>query len=129
MPKKNLPRPTDAELEILKVLWRRGPSTVREVFETPGAARGTGYTTVLKLMQIMATKGLVERDEGERAHRYEAALAEDETQRRLVGELVQKAFDGSAKKLVLQALSSRRATADELAEIRRMLDELEGGKR
>ena len=129
MPKKTLPRPTDAELEILKVLWRRGPSTVREVFETLGEARGTGYTTVLKLMQIMATKGLVKRDEGERAHRYEAALAEDETQRRLVGELVQKAFDGSAKKLVLQALSSRRATADELAEIRRMLDELEGGKR
>ena len=129
MPKKNLPRPTDAELEILKVLWRRGPSTVREVFETLGEARGTGYTTVLKLMQIMAAKRLVKRDEGERAHRYEAALAEDETQRRLVGELVQKAFDGSAKKLVLQALSSRRATADELAEIRRMLDELEGGKR
>jgi BlaI family transcriptional regulator, penicillinase repressor len=129
MPKKTLPRPTDAELEILKVLWRRGPSTVREVFETHGEARGTGYTTVLKLMQIMAAKGLVKRDEGERAHRYEAALAEDETQRRLVGELLQKAFDGSAKKLVLQALSSRRATADELAEIRRMLDELEGGQR
>ncbi|MDQ3747086.1 MAG: BlaI/MecI/CopY family transcriptional regulator [Acidobacteriota bacterium] len=129
MPKKTLPRPTDAELEILKVLWRRGPSTVREVFETLGEARGTGYTTVLKLMQIMAAKRLVKRDEGERAHRYEAALAEDETQRRLVGELVQKAFDGSAKKLVLQALSSRRATADELAEIRQMLDELEGGKR
>ena len=129
MPKKTLPRPTDAELEILKVLWRRGPSTVREVFETFGEARGTGYTTVLKLMQIMACKGLVERDEGERAHRYEAALAEDETQRRLVGDLLQKAFDGSAKKLVLQALSSRRATADELAEIRRMLDELERGER
>ena len=129
MPKKTLPRPTDAELEILKVLWRRGPSTVREVFETLSEARGTGYTTVLKLMQIMAAKRLVKRDEGERAHRSEAALAEDETQRRLVGELVQKAFDGSAKKLVLQALSSRRATADELAEIRRMLDELEGGKR
>jgi BlaI family transcriptional regulator, penicillinase repressor len=129
MPKKTLPRPTDAELEILKVLWRRGPSTVRDVFETLGEARGTGYTTVLKLMQIMATKGLVERDEGERAHRYEAALAEDETQQRLVGDLLQKAFDGSAKKLVLQALSSRRATADELAEIRRMLDELEGGER
>lgn len=129
MPKKTLPRPTDAELEILKVLWRRGPSTVREVFETLGASRGTGYTTVLKLMQIMASKGLVKRDEGERAHRYEAALAEEETQRRLVGELLQKAFDGSAKKLVLQALSSKRASADELAEIRRMLDELERGKR
>jgi predicted transcriptional regulator len=129
MAKKTLPRPTDAELAILKVLWRRGPSTVREVFETLSEARGTGYTTVLKLMQIMAAKGLVKRDEGERAHRYEAALAEDETQRRLVGDLLQKAFDGSAKKLVLQALSSRRASAEELAEIRRMLDELERGKR
>ena len=129
MSKKSLPRPTDAELEILKVLWRRGPSTVRDVFETLGEARGTGYTTVLKLMQIMATKGLVERDEGERAHRYEAALAEDETQRRLVGDLLRKAFDGSAKNLILQALSSERATGEELAEIRRMLDELERGER
>jgi predicted transcriptional regulator len=129
MSKDSLPRPTDAELEILKVLWRRGPSTVREVFETLGEARGTGYTTVLKLMQIMAAKGLVKRDEGERAHRYEAALAEDETQRQLVGDLLRKAFDGSAKKLVLQALSSERATAEELAEIRRMLDQLERGER
>ena len=129
MPKDSLPRPTDAELEILKVLWRRGPSTVREVFETLGEARGTGYTTVLKLMQIMADKGLVRRDESERAHRYEAALAEDETQRQLVGDLLRKAFDGSAKNLVLQALSSERATAEELAEIRRMLDQLERGER
>ncbi len=123
------PRPTDAELEILKVLWRRGPSTVREVFETLGETKQTGYTTVLKFMQIMAEKGLVRRDESERAHRYEAALAEDETQRQLVGDLLQKAFDGSAKKLVLQALSSEQASAGELAEIRRMLDELEEGGR
>src|ERR671930_563179 len=129
MPKPDLPRPTDAELEILKVLWRRGPSTVREVFETLGEARGTGYTTVLKLMQIMADKGLVRKDEGERAHRHEAALAEDQKQRQLVGDLLRKAFDGSAKNLVLQALSSERASAEELAEIRRMLDELERGER
>lgn len=129
MPKDSLPRPTDAELEILKVLWRRGPSTVREVFEALSEARGTGYTTVLKLMQIMADKGLVKRDESERAHRYEPALAEDETQRQLLGDLLRKAFDGSAKNLVLQALSSERATASELAEIRRMLDELERGER
>ena len=102
---------------------------MREVFETLGETRGTGYTTVLKLMQIMADKGLVERDERERAHRYEAALAEDETQRRLVGDLLRKAFDGSAKNLILQALSSERATGEELAEIRRMLDELERGER
>ena len=126
MPETELPRPTDAELEILKVLWRRGPSTVREVFETLGETKGTGYTTVLKLMQIMAEKGLVVRDESERAHRYEAAAPEDETQRRLVGDLLRKAFDGSAKKLVMQALSTERASAEELSEIRRMLDELEG---
>ena len=126
MPETELPRPTDAELQILKVLWRRGPSTVREVFETLGETRGTGYTTVLKLMQIMADKGLVVRDERERAHRYETAAPEDETQRRLVGDLLRKAFDGSAKKLVMQALSTERASAEELSEIRRMLDELEG---
>lgn len=128
MPETELPRPTDAELEILKVLWRRGPSTVREVFETLGEARGTGYTTVLKLMQIMAEKGLVVRDESERAHRYEAAAPEEETRRRLVGDLLRKAFDGSAKQLVLHALSAERASAEELTEIRRMLDELERGR-
>ena len=121
------PRPTDAELEILKVLWRRGPSTVREVFETLGETKQTGYTTVLKFMQIMAEKGLVRRDESERAHRYEAAVPEEETQRQLVGDLLQKAFDGSARKLVLHALSADPASAKELAEIRRMLDELEEG--
>ena len=129
MPETELPRPTDAELEILKVLWRRGPSTVREVFETLGESKTTGYTTVLKLMQIMAEKGLVVRDESERAHRYEPAAPEDETQRRLVGDLLRKAFDGSAKKLVMQALSTERASAEELSEIRRMLDELERGAR
>jgi predicted transcriptional regulator len=126
MPEAELPRPTDAELEILKVIWRRGPSTVREVFETLGESKTTGYTTVLKLMQIMAEKRLVVRDESERAHRYTAAAREDETQRRLVGDLLRKAFDGSAKQLVLQALSTERASADELGEIRRLLDELEG---
>ena len=129
MPETELPRPTDAELEILKVLWRRGPSTVREVFETLGESKTTGYTTVLKTMQIMAEKGLVVRDESERAHRYEPAAPEDETQRRLVGDLLRKAFDGSAKKLVMQALSTERASAEELSEIRRMLDELEGKER
>ena len=128
MPETELPRPTDAELEILKVLWRRGPSTVREVFETLGESKTTGYTTVLKTMQIMADKGLVVRDESERAHRYEPAAPEDETQRRLVGDLLRKAFDGSAKKLVMQALSTERASAEELSEIRRMLDELERGE-
>lgn len=129
MAELNLPRPTDAELEILKVLWRRGPSTVREVFDDLSGVKTTGYTTFLKLMQIMSDKGLVRRDETARAHVYEAALAEDETQRQLVGDLLRRAFDGSAKRLVLQALSSERASADELTEIRQMLDELERGER
>ena len=129
MTETELPRPTDAELEILKVLWRRGPSTVREVFETLGESKTTGYTTVLKTMQIMSEKGLVVRDESERAHRYEPAAPEDETQRRLVGDLLRKAFDGSAKKLVVQALSAERASAEELDEIRRLLDEMEGRSR
>ncbi|HWW77899.1 MAG TPA: BlaI/MecI/CopY family transcriptional regulator [Pyrinomonadaceae bacterium] len=129
MAENELPRPTDAELEILKVLWRRGPSTVREVFETFGESKTTGYTTVLKTMQIMAEKGLVVRDESERAHRYEPAAPEDETQRRLVGDLLRRAFDGSSKKLVMQALSTERASAEELSEIRHMLDELEGKER
>ena len=123
----NPPRPTDAEIEILKVLWRRGASTVREVFDALGEVKTTGYTTVLKTMQIMSEKGLVTRDETERAHRYEAAFAEELTQRQMVGDLLRRVFDGSAKKLVLQALSTERASADELTEIRRMLDELEGG--
>ena len=129
MPKREAPRPTDAELEILKVLWRSGPSTVREVFDALSEKRGTGYTTVLKLMQIMAEKGLVTRDETERAHRYAAAHGEGETQSRLVGDLVRKAFDGSARNLVLHALSAERASAEELSEIRQMLDELERKKR
>jgi predicted transcriptional regulator len=121
------PRPTDAEIEILKVLWRRGPSTVREVFDALGEVKTTGYTTVLKMLQIMWEKGLVTRDETERAHRYETAFAEELTQRQMVGDLLRRVFDGSAKKLVMQALSTERASADELSEIRRMLDELEGG--
>jgi predicted transcriptional regulator len=129
MPDRQKPRPTDAELDILKVLWRRGPSTVREVFESLSGTRGTVYTTVLKLMQIMSEKGLVRRDESERAHRYEAALAEEETQRQLVGDLLRRAFDGSAKRLVVQALSSEPASKEELDEIRRLLDEIERGRR
>ena len=128
MPDSQLPRPTDAELEILKVLWRRGPCTVREVFDSLSESKQTGYTTVLKLMQIMAEKGLVRRDESERAHRYEAAIPEEETQRQLVGDLLRRAFDGSAKRLVMQALSAERASAGELEEIRRLLDRLERGE-
>lgn len=129
MPKGQLPRPTDAELEILKVLWRRGPSTVREVFKDHSRSQDFGYTTVLKMMQIMAEKGLVVRDVRERAHVYEARLQEEQTQRQLVGDLLRRAFDGSATQLVMQALSSEKASAEELSEIRKMLDELERGER
>lgn len=116
--------PTDAELAILGVLWRRGPSTVREVHDALSPTQGTGYTTVLKLMQLMAQKGLVLRDETERSHVYRAASAEAQTQRRLVGELMDKAFAGSAAQLVLRALSVKRASKGELEEIRHLLDEL-----
>lgn len=120
-------RPTDAELSILRVLWRRGPSTVRQVHEVLNQGREVGYTTTLKLMQIMAEKGLVKRDESERTHVYQARLTEGQTQRRLVGDLLDKAFGGSASELVMRALSVKPASADELARIRELLDELEGG--
>ncbi|CAN5334096.1 MAG: BlaI/MecI/CopY family transcriptional regulator [Pyrinomonadaceae bacterium] len=130
MPKMKAPRPTDAELEILNVLWRRGPATVREVqAELRKSKPAMGYTTVLKLMQIMAEKNLVRRDERQRAHVYEARLAEEQTQAQLVGDLLERAFKGSAKKLVLQALSSKKASAEELAEIRQLLDDFERGER
>ena len=124
MPKKNLPRPTDAELSILRVLWQRGPSTVRQVQEEMG--EDTGYTTVLKFLQIMTEKGLVTRDDAERTHVYQASLPEEETQRQLVTHLLDRAFRGSAKKLVLHALSAKKASAAELAEIRKLLDEMSG---
>jgi BlaI family transcriptional regulator, penicillinase repressor len=121
----NLPKPTEAELEILGVLWKRGPSTVRQVYEAFTDAKQTGYTTTLKLMQIMAEKGLLKRDESERAHVYEPGLPQAQTRKRLVDDLVDRAFSGSAAGLVLQALSGRRATAAELDEIRTLLDGME----
>jgi BlaI family transcriptional regulator, penicillinase repressor len=124
-----LPRPTPGELEILRVLWERGPSTVREVQDALGQARAAGYTTVLKLLQIMAEKDLVRRDETARAHVYAARVPEAQTQRQLVRDLVDRAFGGSAAQLVVQALSGRRASAEEIERIRRLLDEIEGGKR
>ncbi|SPE38895.1 Transcriptional repressor, CopY family [Candidatus Sulfopaludibacter sp. SbA3] len=125
----NPPRPTDAELEILTVLWRRGASTVRDVHEAITQRKPTQYTTVLKMLQIMAEKRLVRRDEKQRAHIYEAAQPREWTQRQLAGDLLQRAFNGSAKGLLLGALSSRKASKEELAELRRFLDEYEkGGK-
>jgi predicted transcriptional regulator len=112
-------KPTDAELGILTVLWSRGPSTVRQIAEEMG--REAGYTTILKLLQIMTEKGLVVRDEGARTHVYEAAYTQDQTQRQLVADLLARAFDGSAAKLVLQALSSGKTSPEDLADIRKLL--------
>jgi predicted transcriptional regulator len=119
-------KPTDAELAILQVLWGRGASTVREVAEDMG--REDAYTTVLKLLQIMTEKGLVRRDDTERTHVYQAAYTEEQTQRQIVSELLDRVFDGSAAKLVLQALAARKASPDELAEIRKLLDAHRGGR-
>ncbi|MGE0043384.1 MAG: BlaI/MecI/CopY family transcriptional regulator [Vicinamibacterales bacterium] len=116
-----LPRPTDAELAILRVLWNQGPCTVRQVHEAL-AARDTGYTTTLKLMQIMAEKGLVTRDESARTHVYVAGVSESATQQRLVADLADRAFGGSAAQLVLRALSTSPPSATELAEIRRLIE-------
>jgi len=116
------PRPTDAELEILAVLWSTGPATVREVYETITRRRQAQYSTILKFMQIMAEKGLVRRDEKQRAHVYEAARPREWTQRQLAGDLLERAFNGSAKALLVGALSARKASKEELAEIRKLLD-------
>lgn len=127
MAKMNLPRPTDAELSILRVLWQRGPSTVRQVLEALGEE--TGYTTVLKFLQIMTEKGLVTRDESVRTHVYQARLPEEETQRQLVADLLDRAFSGSAQKLVMHALSAKKASVKDLEEIRKLLDQMEKGSR
>jgi len=123
------PLPTDAELAILAVLWRLGPSTVRDVHEALRASQDTGYTTVLKLLQIMIQKGLVKRDESQRSHVYRAAVPADRMQKRLVGDLLDKAFSGSAHDLVMRALSIKPASREELAAIRALLDEAEQKER
>ena len=124
----DLPRPTDAELEILTVLWSRGPSTVRDVVEVIAKRRPAQYTTILKLMQIMAEKRLVRRDEKERAHVYEASRPREWTQRQLAGDLLERAFGGSAAEMMVGALAARKASKKELAEIRRLLDQMEEGR-
>ena len=119
------PRPTDAELEILTVLWSRGASTVRDIHEVIAQRKPTQYTTVLKLLQIMSGKGLVRRNEEERAHIYEAACPPEWTQKQLASDLLDRAFSGSAARLMQGALSSRKTSKTELAELRRLLDEHE----
>jgi BlaI family penicillinase repressor len=129
MKKSPLPKPTDAELAVLRVLWHLGPSTVREVWEQLNAQQPTGYTTVLKTMQIMLGKSLLDRDETDRSHVYRPAIGQEQTQRQMVSHLLDRVFAGSARKLVLQALSMKKASPQELAEIRKLLDELEGGEK
>src|SRR5690242_1376505 len=124
------PRPTDAELEILTVLWSMGgPATVRDVYNGISQRRQAQYSTVLKFMQIMAEKGLVRRDESERAHIYEAARSREWTRQQLAGDLLERAFSGSAKALLIGALSARKATKEELTEMQKLLNDYRKGKK
>ena len=125
MAKRKQGQPTEGELGILRVLWEKGPCTVRQVNEVLNEVQTTGYTTTLKLMQIMTEKGLVMRDESLRSHVYRAKAAAETTQKKLVEDLLEKAFGGSAEQLVMQALSAKKVSAGELATIRKMLDEME----
>lgn len=129
MSNKPLQKPTASELEILRVLWERGPSTVRDVYEQLSEKKPTGYTTVLKMLQIMTTKGSVRRNEDQRAHVYEACVPAEKTKQQLAGDVLQRVFEGSASQLMLHALAGRRASREEIDELRRMLDEYERGTR
>ena len=126
MARRKNSRPTDRELTILRILWDNGPSTVRQVNEAMNEDQNTGYTTTLKLMQIMTEKGLVSRDDSQFKHVYRPTLTEEKAQKQLVGDLLDRAFSGSAEKLVMRALSAKKVSAKELARIRKTLDELEG---
>jgi predicted transcriptional regulator len=127
--RQNVRRPTDAELTILRVLWDRGPTTVREVYKILNSGKEVGYTTVLKLMQIMTEKGLVERDENCRPQLYRPCFPREQTERQLIKDLVDRAFGGSAKRLVMQALDVKKASPRELAQIEKLLDKLERGEK
>ncbi len=126
MAKRQIQQPTEKELEILRILWENGPSTVRQVNEFMNKQQPTGYTTTLKFMQIMAEKGLLIRDESQFKHVYEPAISEERTQNQLIGYLLERAFRGSAEKLVMRALSAKKVSAEELTKIRKVLDKLEG---
>ena len=123
------PKPTEAELEILQVIWEHGPSTVRFVNDLLSKSKRVGYTTTLKIMQIMADKNLLKRDTSGKTHIYRAAVSQQKTQQQLIDKLMTTAFGGSAMKLVMQALGNKKSTKEELSEIRAFLDQLEGGKK
>jgi BlaI family transcriptional regulator, penicillinase repressor len=130
LPMKQTPqKPTASELEILRVLWTRGPSTVREVHDALSEKKELGYTTVLKLLQIMTTKGIVRRNETQRAHVYEAGLPAEQTKRQLAGDMLQRVFEGSASQLMMHALAGGKASQTEIDELRRLLDEYERNRR
>jgi predicted transcriptional regulator len=126
MARKVKQQPTGREIEILSILWERGPSTVRQINDEMSKGERIGYTTTLKLMQIMAEKGLLVRDDSQFKHVYKAASSEERTQKQLVGEMVDKVFAGSAEKLVMRALSAKKVSGEELSKIRKMLDKMEG---
>ncbi len=119
-------QPTERELAILQILWKKGPSTVRKVNEAMNKDRCTGYTTTLKLMQIMAEKGILIRDDSQFKHIYKVAISEEKTQKQLVGNLLGQALSGAAEKLVMRALSAKKVSADELAKIKKIINKLEG---
>ena len=126
---RSAPNPTEAELELLSILWARGPSTVREIHEIVSGEKDTGYTTTLKILQKMTDKRLVVRDESQRSHVYRAAVKAEKTQRRLVDRLLENAFGGAVEQLVMQALSSRKVDPGEIARLRKLLDDLEENQR
>ena len=121
-------KPTASELEILRVLWTRGPSTVREVHDSLKETRAMGYTSVLKFLQIMTVKGTVRRNETQRAHVYEACLPAEQTKRQLAGDMMQRVFEGSASQLMMHALAGRKASREEIDELRRLLNQYESGE-
>lgn len=129
MPRLPSAVPTEVELAILGVLWERGPCTVRQIHDALKDDRGTGYSTTLKMVQVMTEKGLLRKDESQRPQVYTPSRQQEQTQLQLVDDLIQKGFGGSAMKLVLRAASAKRISTDELAEIRRLLDQAKGGKR
>lgn len=122
-------KPTASELEILRILWTRGPSTVREVYDALREKKTLGYTSVLKLLQIMTAKGTVRRNETQRAHVYEACLPAEQTKRQIAGDMLQRVFEGSASQLMMHALAGGRTSQEEIEELRQMLDEYERNRR
>ncbi len=127
MPRQPSSQPTDVELQILRILWERGPSTARQIHNEIAEFRETNYSTTVKMLSVMLDKQLVNRDETVRPQLFRSAATQGRTQQRMLKDLVQKAYDGSVGSLVLQALSSQKSSPEELAEIRRLLNELEGG--